>query len=286
MLIAAVAYSLFANIDDPAPAATKFLAGFLGGVLIATIYAFGVLTRVTDFVTLAAVTAPPLLLLGSILARPAISYYSLGAVVAFPSLVGFNLSYSPDFAAFANLAVAQVLGVVFAVAMLRLIGTVGVQRTAARLLAAMRRDVAHRAGGLSPNRERWIGRMVDRLALVTPRLSASSREGAEDQLREAFAYLRTGIVAGDLRGCVGSLPDAEASRLRIILDILTQRYKRPSPPADEQNLLAHLDAALLSMSVSPRPAARNTTVHLVSLRRILFPSAAPPPAPGEAAGGG
>jgi hypothetical protein len=178
--------------------------------------------------------------------------------------------------------VAQVLGVVFAVAMLRLIGTVGVQRTAARLLAAMRQDVAYRARGLSPNRDQWIGRMVDRLALVIPRLLASSREGAEDRIREAFGYLRTGMAAGDLRGYVRSLPDAEASRLRLFLDILAQRYGRRSAPADEQTLLAHLDAALLSMWASRRPGARNATAHLVSLRRTLFPTAAPPLAPGDA----
>ena len=90
VLIAGVCCALFGNSDDPAPSILAFFYGTIIGLVISAVYAFAILPRVTDFVTLAAVLAPPMLIGGMFLARPATLLMTLGGLLGALNTVGLR----------------------------------------------------------------------------------------------------------------------------------------------------------------------------------------------------
>ena len=125
VLIAGVVCALFGTYENPGATILTFLWGSFIGVALAAIYAFGILPRVTDFVTLVAVLAPPLLLAGASMVNPGTALITLGALLGLLNLTGLNASYAPDFPSFINGALAQIVGTVFAVVTVSLFQTVG-----------------------------------------------------------------------------------------------------------------------------------------------------------------
>jgi uncharacterized membrane protein YccC len=110
-LIVGVSCSLFASLPHPGAGIRHFFLGFLVSMPVAALYGFVVFPRVTDFVMLAAVIAPLLLLFGSLLARPSLSPFVLGALVGLINTVGFASTYQSSFQSFINGAIAELAGV-------------------------------------------------------------------------------------------------------------------------------------------------------------------------------
>jgi uncharacterized membrane protein YccC len=106
-------------------AVVKFLCGATAGVVAALLYAYAILPRVSDPVVLAITTAPILLVIGSVLARPATAIQGVSASVGFLSEAGFFSGYTPNFAASVNDSLALLVGVggsVTLVSLFRLLG--------------------------------------------------------------------------------------------------------------------------------------------------------------------
>jgi len=192
-----VACSLFGNVDAPAPNVVKYIAGSVYGVAISIAYSFVILPRVTDFGVLVAVLAPAFLFGGSLQARPATTYKALGITLTIPILAGLGSQYGADFAETLNSVVALFAALLFAVVSMTLFQTVPADTAIQRLRRLNRRDVARRARGRGPNEAGWTSLMVDRTALLLPRLGGT-RRSADDVMEETIAQLRLGLVAGQL----------------------------------------------------------------------------------------
>jgi hypothetical protein len=118
--------------------------------------------------------------------------------------------------------------------------------------------------------------MVDRIALLTPRLALAG--GQRDlQAADALVDLRIGLNMAQLQSVRGQLGRAEAA-LWPLLEHLAQHFEaRPGiDAAGEQRLLASLDNALRAVCAAVGgPAQRDAVAALAGIRRDLFPDAAP-----------
>jgi uncharacterized membrane protein YccC len=159
-----------------------------------------------------------------------------------------------------------------------LLQSAGVEGAIRRTLRAGWRDIAARATRMEPPDVRgWINRMLDRIALLAPRLAAVRKDSGAP-LYDALRDLRTGVAIGELRQVRIDLPPGEAAPLTQVLAGVSRHYRRLDPfapvPADGA-LLDDIDAAITDLSAYPGAAARREgLLGLVSLRRNLFPDAA------------
>jgi hypothetical protein len=249
-------------------------------------YAYTILPRVTDFVTLAAVLAPMLLIMGALMGKPATTAVGTGILIGFPQTVGLNASYSPNFTAALNGAIAQYIGISFSMVTVGLFLTIGAEDRVARLARAAWRDVARRAGGRAPDSGRWLSRMLDRVGLMLPAMSSAGAAGFDTAkpILDALVDMRIGFVAGELDAMRGGATVAERALIADTLGGVVDHFRRlrpkdPAPP--DPSILSSIDRAV---GVFARDAAperrRDGLILLTSLRRNIFPEA---PAYGAAA---
>jgi uncharacterized membrane protein YccC len=216
-----VTCALFGNVDGPAPNVRKYMLGSLYGVAISLAYSFIVLPRVTDFPTLVAVLAPAFLWGGSLQARPATAYMALGITLTIPILSGLGARYAGDFAVALNSGVALFVATGFGAASMTLLQTVPADTTIDRLLWLSRRDVARRALGRGPGEAGWTSLMIDRTALLLPRLALSKRPRS-DTLDQMVRHLRIGHAATGLRCALGAASGAIDQQARQVLGKLAE----------------------------------------------------------------
>ena len=276
VLIAGVCCALFGNVDDPGPMIFTFLIGSVIGIGVAMVWGYAVLPRATDFVMVAALLAPPLLVVGAMLARPQLTLVSLGIVLAFPNTVGLNATYSSNFSAFINAGIAQLVGTGFAVVTVGLFQTVGTEHSVARLIRAGWRDVARRARGRAPDTAQWTSKMLDRIGLLLPRLAAYERDPTKPLL-DALVDLRIGFVAGELEALGRSASPAERHLVSDMLNELSEHFRDLDPAvltAPAESLLTRIDRSVGMFAADPSGERRRRgLVLLTSLRRNLFPQA-------------
>ncbi len=283
VLIAGICCALFGNVDNPAPVIMTFFIGSLIGLAIAAVYAFVILPRVTDFVTLVAVLAPSFLILGTMLSRPKLTLLTLGILLALPNNMGLNDRYSGGFDVFLNGAIAQLAGTLFAVVTVGLFQTIGADTSARRLIVAGWRELARASVAAGPpDTAGWVSRMLDRIGLLLPRLAASTGDPGRSMI-DALVDLRIGVSVGDLRQLRIEGGDAEAALIAPVLEGVGTHFARldgarPAPPAPA--LLGCIDRGLTGLSTNAQPGIRRAGVlAMTSLRRNLFPFAAPFAAP-------
>jgi uncharacterized membrane protein YccC len=277
VLIAGVCCALFGSGDNGPRTIRTFLYGTTMGIFTAVPYAYAIMPRVTDFVMLAAVLAPALLLLGSVFARPQFQLLGFGTALGFLNTVGLSAHYAGDFASFVNGSVAQLLGVAFSVVTVSLFQTVGPETAIGRLFRSGWRDVARRASGRSRDELRWLSRMIDRIGLLLPKLPGRPEDDTGRPLIDMLIDMRIGIVTGRLRAIGREAPPAEHALVDRTLDAIGDYYqalhpRRPVPPPDD--LLADIDRTVAAFADDPvRERRRNALLLLTSLRRNLFPAA-------------
>lgn len=197
--ILGVCCTLFGSFDTPAPHIVKYIIGSAWGVMISLLYSFAVLPQVTDFTVLVAVLAPIYLLAGSLQARPPTTFLAMGITLTLPILCELSAHYSGDFAVAANTAIALFSATGFAVASMTLLQTVQADSAINRLLQICRRDVRRSVkGGFTPDELYWTNLMIDRTALLLPRLQRS-RQSQGKALNQMLHYLRIGLAVMQLR---------------------------------------------------------------------------------------
>ncbi|WP_083850647.1 FUSC family protein [Novosphingobium sp. Rr 2-17] len=280
VMLAGVFLALFSAADNPLAPLKGFLVGTLIAATLGAIYVFAILPRVDGFAMFAAALAPPLLVLGSLMCSPRY------AGIALPSLMGMGspfiiaAKYSGHFATFANGMLAQVSGIVFAIVMARLLQGAGLEQAIRRTLRAGWRDIAERSNLMAPPDVRgWINRMLDRLALLAPRLAMMGKQPGEP-LYDVLRDLRTGVAIGELRQLRLDLPPERTAPLTTVLSEVGAYYRRlepdERPPADPE-LLGGIDRALdVFARDEDAGVRRQAALALVSLRRNLFPDALAP----------
>jgi uncharacterized membrane protein YccC len=277
-LTAAVFCSFFASRDDPVPGIINFTVFTLVSIPVVGLYLFALLPRVQDFPMLVLVLAPVLLPLGYAIAKPQWNGWAMPLTLGVGNGLALTETFNPDFASFVNGNVTQVIGLLAAILVTRLFRSVGADWSARRLLRSSWRELAALAReGRVVDRTAFVGRMLDRLGLLTVRLAVVPQE---DRLHaaDALADLRAGLNIRELNVVRPELAGPAADAVGEVLGGLADHYAQrraddPRPP--DPRLLPALDAAITASAgqEAERPDARRSVIALVSLRRNLFPTA-------------
>ncbi|ARS27548.1 FUSC family protein [Sphingomonas sp. KC8] len=277
VMIAGIFLALFASVDDATVPLKIFMVGTVIAVLAGAIYAFAILPRLDGFPMLAIAFAPVLLIAGSLMASPRYGPVALATMMGFasPSLIAAH--YDSQFAPYVNGGIAQIVGIWFAIVMSRLLQSAGAEGAVRRIVKAGWADIAGRSNSAAtPDLRGWINRMLDRVALLVPRVSGRG-EDAGQPLFAALRDLRTGVAIGELRQLRMDLPPAERAPITPVLRDVGAYYggldpANPLPP--EAGLLDRIDGALAAIITNPSAETRRAgALALVSLRRNLFPDA-------------
>lgn len=199
--ILGVCCTLFGSFDTPAPHIVKYIIGSVWGVLISLIYSFALLPPLSDFPVLVAALAPVYLLAGSLQARPPTTFMAMGITLTLPVLCELGARYSGDFADAANTAIALFFATGFAVIGMSLLQTVQADAAINRLLKLCQRDIRRSVNGVFKDDEtHWTNLMIDRAALLLPRLPRSGPSSAR-ALESLVHFLRIGLCVMRLRRC-------------------------------------------------------------------------------------
>ena len=277
----AVACSFFAAQDDPVPSIVTFLQASLVGVTADCLLLFGVLPATTTFAGLVLVLAPLYILGGVLVSVPETANFGRGFTANGTTLLALQESYSGDFPSFVNSGTAFVLGLVVAAVITRLIRSVGAEFSSRRLLRVIWRELAEAAERRgNQDRPRYVGLMLDRLALIAPRLAEGDPRSAL-AAADALADIRIGLNIIDLRRSRHHLGPAERERIDAMLDTLAADYRfrasRGTGASPRARLLGLIDAALRQVAqVPPGPGRADALLGLIGIRRGLFPQAGAP----------
>jgi uncharacterized membrane protein YccC len=280
VLMSAVVACLFGNSPIGPSLIRRYLWGVGIGIVVAALYGYAILPRITDPVLYASVLAPPLLLFGGLLSRPERALQANALLVGFINTVGLAATYRGDFAIFANTALGLAMGIGFSALVISWTLIDSANLAAMGLLRSAYRDVARRADQEEGDSAAWITRMLDRIALLYTRLQSKETDPTTPVMA-ALTDMRTGLLAGSLRELRGQTSDAENGTLDRILRGIQCHYRElnpraPSLPADP--LLREIDRGLHAFLDQNSLRARRGLELLTGLRRNLFPSAAPPTA--------
>lgn len=274
-MLAAVACSFFAGVDDPVPGIKKLLQAALIALALDCFYLFVILPRVTTIDMLILVFAPLVLVCGFLINRPQTSALGVGTGLVFFTLLALQDSYKADFSAFVNSAISLVFGVGTAILVTQLIRSVGASFIARRLRRMNRYGLvdATRHGGPDDALE-LAALMLDRIGLVAMRLNALPPEDAE-WTAELLSEVRVGIDLVELDRALPSLTAAEVQVMKDLIRAVGLHFEGEALHPSE-DLLAKLDACLRLFGTDEECARRREALlGLTDLRRSLFPDAAP-----------
>ena len=272
--ILGVCCTLFGNFDAPVPFVVKYIVGSIYGVVISLVYSFVILPQVTDFRILVAVLAPAFLFAGSLQARLPTTFMALGITLTIPILSALGPYYTGDFATSLNSVIALFAAVGFGAVSMSLFQTVPVDGAINRVLRLSRRDVGRRALGVAPNEARWTSLMIDRTALLLPRLRLTGKT-YPDVLDDTLHHLRIGHAAGQLRKTIPQIKGDAGVELSELLSVIAKRFggRKPSTPADLLDLDQRIETLIGKMAGSALRKRLRIVDLLTDLRFALgFPA--------------
>ncbi len=277
VMLAGVFLALFSSSDNLVAPLKGFMIGTTLAAIIGAVYGYAIMPRLDGFAMLAAAYAPVLLVLGAMMANPRTMGIALPTLLGLGSPVLLADRYVNAFGSFANGNIAQIVGIWFAIVMATLLQSAGVERAIRRTIRAGWIDIAERAIVTRPPDVRgWINRMLDRIALLAPRLAISGKDSGQP-LYDALRDLRTGVAIGELRQLRSDLPRDEGQPLTQVLGGVSRHYRRlvpDQPIVADDTLLSDIDGAIADLSAHRAPSVRrDAMLALVSLRRNLFPDA-------------
>jgi hypothetical protein len=177
---------------------------------------------------------------------------------------------------FANSTLAQTFGIWLAALTTRLFRTVGAGFTARRLLKAGWSELARIGrGDKVPSVAEFSSRMVDRIALLTPRLRLAGKQ-QDLEAADALVDLRIGLNMTQLAEARRDLGRSQAALAPLMQDLARHFESRPRiVDAAQAHLLASLDNALRAVCDDvPSMSQRQAVAALAGIRRDLFPEAA------------
>ncbi|MFS2225123.1 FUSC family protein [Pantoea sp. B65] len=260
--ILGVCCTLFGSFDTPAPHLVKYIIGSAWGVIISLLYSFALLPQVTEFNVLVAVLAPAYLLAGSLQARPATTFMAMGITLTLPILCELGAHYSGDFAAAVNTAIALFSATGFAVVSMSLLQTVQADSAIHRLLQICRRDIRRSVKGVfTPDEVHWTNLMIDRTALLLPRLPRS-RQSSEKALNQMLHYLRIGLSVMHLRRFHPQTGSETAKEINEVLNVLSRE-------TDTRLLRQRIESMISIYSAEEHQQSRQLIDRLIDLHCAL-----------------
>jgi uncharacterized membrane protein YccC len=276
-MMAAVMSCFFATQDDPVPFIKGFLVWTIYSVPLSAFYLLAVLPAIHSFEMLVLACAPVFLVLGVLIARPATFGRAMPFLFGICGTLALQDTNTADAASFINSTLAQLAGLALAVLVIGVFRSVSAGWTARRLLRAGWGELTRIGDGRQvPSVSEFSARMVDRIALLTPRLALAGPQ-QDLQAADALTDLRIGLNMTQLLAVRGELGRSQAA-LWALLEHLSQHFAaRPGVDAvEDAHLLASIDNALRSVSAAGNSdARRDALAALAGIRRDLFPQAAP-----------
>ncbi|UVH56533.1 FUSC family protein [Variovorax paradoxus] len=281
-MMAAVFCCFFATMDDPVPAIHGFLKWTLLSIPISALYVLVLMPTVQDFGMLVVICAPLFLLLGLYLPRPTHFMPAMALIFGVAGTLALHDTASSDLVSFLNSMIGQIVGVVVAARVTRLVRSVGADWSARRIQRATWRELGDMAASSQPQyaqSDAYAVRMLDRIGLLAPRIAQAGGTVEGVAANDALRDLRMGADIAVLQRVRAQLPLAtSAALLGGVSRFFRQRSEgrmNPRPPG----LLPQIDEALNAMLEARDTAASSTSraavTALVGLRRNLFPDAPP-----------
>jgi uncharacterized membrane protein YccC len=223
------------------------------------------------------VCAPVFLLAGCFMAQPATTPAALALLFGVAGTLALHDTANDDLASFANGLLGQVVGIVVAARVTRLVRSVGAEWSARRIQHAIWRELGQMAGARATAAPSpvYTVRMLDRIGLLAPRIAMASAADPSLVANDALRDLRVGVdIVGLQQGRAALPPQAVDGLLAPIAQFFYQRGAGRSAvwPA---RLLADIDHSLHTVLATrdTSPAWHSAVTALVGLRRNIFPEA-------------
>ena len=272
VILAAVACSFFASMDDPAPQIYRFFFWTAMSVLFASLYLFLVLPNLHDFPMLVLAFAVPFIIVGTLTVKPQFYLGMLLTLVNTSSFISIQGAYDADFLSFANSNLAGPVGLLFAFVWTLIARPFGAELAAKRLTRFSWRDIVGLSEPASLAEHRHLGvQMLDRLMQHLPRLALTGQDTGI-ALREvrvalnmldllAYAPRIDGVPNALLRQVVAEVGEYFKACLKA-----GRRLPAPSP------LLMTMDRARRALGGAGDDETRLQLLHALSgLRLALLP---------------
>ena len=284
-MMAAVFCCFFATQDDPVPSIRTFTVYTLWSMPISAFYLLVVMPAIHGFEMLALSLAPVFVLLGCYIARPASGLRAMATLIGVFGMLTLQDTGNADMASFLNSMLAQFIGMGSALLFTGLLRSVSSEWTARRLLhkgwaelsalGQSNRGEENRAQ--TTNTVSFVAaRMLDRIALLTPRLAAGNDRAGLSAV-DALGDLRIALGMAQLLDMEPRL-DGAGIRIRPLMTLLSEHFRNLEENGRQvtTQLLASIDATLRRICLSGAAAdLQRAAICLTSLRRDLFPAAPP-----------
>ncbi|WP_213878330.1 FUSC family protein [Pseudomonas sp. dw_358] len=276
VILAAVACSFFAAMDDPAPQIYRFYFWTVVAVILSSLYLFLILPNLHDFPMLVLAFAVPFIVVGTLTLQPRFYLGTLLTIVNTSTFISIQTTYDANFFNFINANVAGPVGLLFAFVWTLVVRPFGVEVAATRLTRFSWRDIVKitEPATLAEHRRRGV-KMLDRLMQHLPRLTQTGQD--------------TGTALRDLRVALNLLDvQAYARRVatgpRVLLDQVTADVgdyfatclKSRERLAAPMTLLMTMDRARRALNIAgvggtEEDARRHLLLALSGLRLALLP---------------
>lgn len=276
--MAAIFLSLFAVMDNPVPVMRLFARYSLYAIVAVGLLQFLVLPYADSFLELVVLSAPYLLVFGSLMATPKWGPLGFLMCVNLPFATMLDSHLNVDLAAYINGNIAAMLGIVTATSTAALLTAVGAERGIARLLRANSSDLAHIAEGRgSGDRMALVRRMVDRFGLLVQR-HLLIPQGRAPRPEFALLDLRVGLNIADLVRVSRRLPPLQRQRMDELLSRLAAYFRNRGADAAAVPPVEEIDRVLAVFADrrDGAPAVAVALGALVGLRCALAPDAPEP----------
>lgn len=274
VILAAVACSFFAAMDDPAPQIYRFFFWTAMSVLFASLYLFLVLPNLHDFPMLVLAFAVPFIVVGTLTVQPRFYLGTLLTIVNTASFISIQGAYDADFLTFVNTNLAGPIGLLFAFVWTLVVRPFGVELAAKRLTRFSWRDIVTLCQPATLAEHRRMGvQMLDRLMQHLPRLTITAQDTGI-----ALRELQVALSLMDLQAYIPRVHAVPQTALRQVVEevgvyfqaCLKARERLPAP----KGLLMTMDRARRSLTAQwmDDDPTRTQLLHALSgLRLALLP---------------
>jgi uncharacterized membrane protein YccC len=272
VILAAVACSFFASMDDPAPQIYRFFFWTGMSVLFASLYLFLILPNLHDFPMLVLAFSVPFICVGTLTVQPRFYLGMLLTLVNTSSFISIQGAYDADFFAFVNSNLAGPIGLLFAFIWTLVARPFGAELAAKRLTRFSWKDIVRMTEPASLAEHRQLGvQLLDRLMQHLPRLALTGQDTGI-----AMREVRVGLNMLDLLAYTPRVSGAPKALLQQVVSEVGE-YFRACLKADERlpapsGLLMTLDRTRRALNGQGDDETRRHLLHALSgLRLALLP---------------
>jgi uncharacterized membrane protein YccC len=272
VILAAVACSFFASMDDPAPQIYRFFFWTGMSVLFASLYLFLILPNLHDFPMLVLAFSVPFICVGTLTVQPRFYLGMLLTLVNTSSFISIQGAYDADFFAFVNSNLAGPIGLLFAFIWTLVARPFGAELAAKRLTRFSWKDIVRMTEPANLAEHRQLGvQLLDRLMQHLPRLALTGQDTGI-----AMREVRVGLNMLDLLAYTPRVSGAPKALLQQVVSEVGE-YFRACLKAGERlpapsGLLMTLDRTRRALNGQGDDETRLHLLHALSgLRLALLP---------------